>query len=46
VSNPPTLNHPISLFAGSYTVHVRVNMMDKNLGDAEVKAGRETVLKH
>jgi hypothetical protein len=45
-SNPPTLNHPTALFAGSYTVFVRVNMMEKKLGEAEVAAGRKTVLKH
>jgi hypothetical protein len=47
-SNPPLLNRPRALFPGTYTVfvHVSVTLTDKNLGEAEVKAGRKTVLKH
>lgn len=47
-SNPPLLNRARALFPGTYTVfvHVSVGMDDKNLGQAEVKAGGKTVLKH
>jgi hypothetical protein len=47
-SNPPILNRARALFPGTYTVfvHVSVTVNDKNLGAAEVKAGRKTVLKH
>lgn len=47
-ANPPILNKPRALFAGSYTVfvHVSVAMDDANLGKAEVKPGKKTVLKH
>ncbi len=47
-ANPPILNSPRALFAGTYTVfvHVSVTERDKNLGPAEVKPGKKTVLKH
>jgi hypothetical protein len=45
VSNPPTINTPIALFAGKYTVTLRMGLKDKDLGEAEVTAGRKTVLK-
>jgi hypothetical protein len=46
--NPPVLNRARSFFPGTYTVfvHVGVGTKDKNLGDAEVKAGEKKVLKH
>jgi hypothetical protein len=45
--NPPDLNSPISLFAGKYKVTYREGGASKpqDLGEAEVKAGRTTVLK-
>lgn len=46
VSNPPLLNRPTALFPGTYTVFVHVGTEDKKLGEAQVKAGRKTVLKH
>lgn len=46
VGNPPPLNRPVALFPGTYTVFVRVKMMDKSLGKAKVGAGRKTVLKN
>jgi hypothetical protein len=50
VSNPPVLNRPTPLFAGTYTVTVEVSTAkgpeEKKLGDAEVKPGKKTVLKY
>jgi hypothetical protein len=46
VSNPPILNTPTALFAGTYTVKVHVNTEEKKLADAEVQPGKKTVLKH
>jgi hypothetical protein len=47
-SNPPLLNRPRALFPGIYTVfvHESVTMPDKNLGQAEVKAGDRTALEY
>jgi hypothetical protein len=47
-SNPPILNSSAHLFPGTYTVfvHVSVGQPDTNLGEAEVKPGNLTVLKH
>ena len=44
----PLLNKAIPLFPGTYTVFVDTSLTgkDKSLGEAEVKAGRKTVLKH
>ncbi|QDU24326.1 DUF4397 domain-containing protein [Urbifossiella limnaea] len=44
----PLLNTAIPLFPGTYTVFVDTSLTgkDKSLGEAEVKAGRRTVLKH
>jgi hypothetical protein len=44
---PPTLNHPIALFPGTYAVTVHVGVNDEKLtDDAKVSAGEKTVLKH
>src|SRR5439155_15007054 len=45
VSNPPVINKARALFPGTYTVfvHVSVDTDNKNLGKAEVTAGRKTV---
>ena len=45
-SNPPVLNRPTALFPGTYSVLVRVGAKDKKLGEARVRAGLKTVLKH
>jgi hypothetical protein len=45
-NNPPVLNRPTALFPGTYTVLVRVGAKDKKLGEARVRAGLKTVLKH
>ena len=44
---PPLLNSPMALFAGKYTVFYRESgiVEPEDLGEAEVKAGRKTVLK-
>ena len=44
---PPLLNHPIALFAGKYRVEYRKNGITSpvKIGDADIKAGRKTVLK-
>ena len=44
----PLLNKAIALFPGTYTVFVDTSLTgkDKGLGEAEVKAGRKTVLQH
>jgi hypothetical protein len=44
---PPLLNSPIALFAGKYVVTYRESGITEpeKLGEAEVKAGRKTVLK-
>lgn len=44
----PLLNRASPLFPGTYTVFVDTSLTgkDKSLGQAEVKAGRKTVLKH
>ena len=44
----PLLNRASPLFPGTYTVFVDTSLtgQDKSLGQAEVKAGRKTVLKH
>ena len=44
---PPLLNRPAALFAGKYTVFYRESgiVEPEDLGEAEVKAGRKTVLK-
>ena len=44
---PPLLNSPLALFPGKYTVFYRAGGGGnaENLGEAEVKAGRKTVLK-
>jgi hypothetical protein len=46
-TNPPVLNRPIALFAGKYTVQYKEGGVSppQDLGEAEVKAGRTTVLK-
>lgn len=43
----PLLNKALPLFAGTYTVFVDTSLtgQDRSLGEAEVKAGRKTVLK-
>jgi hypothetical protein len=41
----PLINSPTALFPGTYTVKVYLKGMEKSLGEAEVKAGRTTVLK-
>lgn len=46
VSNPPILNHPMALFAGTYKVRVYDHLKHSDLGDAKVEAGRKTVLKY
>jgi hypothetical protein len=46
VGNPPFLNTPTALFAGTYTVYVHVDTGEKKLGAAEVTAGRKAVIKH
>ena len=45
-SNPPLFNKPRALFPGTYTVYVYVSVTtgDELLGEAEVKAGQQTVL--
>jgi hypothetical protein len=46
VANPPTLNNPIALFPGTYSVLVRVDERDRKLADnVQVTAGKKTVLK-
>jgi hypothetical protein len=44
----PLLNRASPLFPGTYTVFVDTSLtgQDKSLGEAQVKAGRKTVLKH
>lgn len=44
--NPPTLNTPRALFPGTYDVHVSVDLKNKDLGEATVKPGLKTTLKH
>lgn len=47
-ANPPLLNRARAFFPGTYTVlvHTSVGVADRNLGAAEVVAGRTTVLEH
>ncbi len=47
-ANPPLLNRARALFPGTYTVrvHTSVGVADRDLGAAEVTAGRTTVLEH
>ena len=44
----PLLNRAVPLFPDTYTVFVDTSLTgkDKSLGQADVKAGRRTVLKH
>jgi hypothetical protein len=41
----PVVNTPTSLFAGKYTVKLFAGTKSKDLGEAEVKAGKRTVIK-
>jgi len=47
-ANPPLLNKARALFPGTYTVfvHTSVAVPDRDLGAAEVVAGKTTVLEH
>lgn len=47
-ANPALLNKARALFPGTYTVfvHTSVAVPDRNLGAAEVEAGKTTVLEH
>jgi hypothetical protein len=47
-SNPSTLGSSRDFFPGTYTVfvHVSVGVPDANLGEAEVRAGQTTLLRH
>jgi hypothetical protein len=46
-ANPPLVNSSVALFPGTYTVYLDlgVGLDPKNLGEAEVKAGKKTVVK-
>lgn len=46
-ANPPLVNRSVALFPGTYTVYLDlgVGFEPKNLGEAEVKAGKKTVVK-
>ena len=46
-ANPPLVNRGVALFPGTYTVYLDlgVGLEPKNLGDAEVRAGKKTVVK-
>jgi hypothetical protein len=48
VRSSPRLNTPRALFPGRYNVfvHVSVATKDKDLGEATVKPGQKTTLKH
>jgi hypothetical protein len=45
-ANPPLVNRSVALFPGTYTVYLDlgVGLEPKNLGDAEVKAGKKAVV--